>query len=808
LQTEVVSWQLKSVVVQFSPPQTFLKGGLMAGSPVVQASSPESIGLSRIDFAQVTTKQVLVYGWILGFTKLVERASVNLGGVVIDLLKHGVPVRRPDVAQHFSLDASNDEHGFYALTDRSADSSAIDHLRLSVTLFSGETAESVWPVTFVDGRAAPAIKPYAETLKRLLAHLPRQEAKRLVEFARPALGPEAEAEYLSVLPPPVRFGVDSCFILENRILVVWGWLFDPLKDLSLVQLSVGESVFDVLENSAWVARSDLNLDASLFRKRNVAQLPGFIFVCAIPERDSGADEALFVFSAGDETAQLTHLICNIPHDARRDFLSLTSKLDPESALVLNERMATVLDKCPEQRSLSALLELICQSATERLPPSLQHGNPRYSLHLDQAIRVADKGVFLVGWFNAESPALVQVLCHCGSASYIVSDNWVRNRRADVSSHLAKEGITVGDHDHGYSCYVPLSHGDEPYYLSAVSGPGEVRRMRVPVTQKQESTIQVVRALLSSFNWGNRDLRFLMERHIGPAVEAIWADRQEPSRTPVVRSYGTRPVNPSVSVIVPLYGRYDFAEYQMALFADDADFKSAELIYVVDDPTIVNEFCTRCADLYGMYQVPFVVTYPSANLGFAGANNFAAEAARGQYLLFMNSDVLPKRTGWLGDLLRIYSSLPAPGFLGAKLLYEDGSVQHAGMSFRRLPAWGNLWTNHHPSKGLSPAGLSGVREVAAVTAACVLVDAALYRQLGGFSEDYIVGDFEDSDLCLRATLAGRRHYVALDVELYHLERQSQGRVGDAEWRTNITVYNCWLHNRRWDDLIERITTGQP
>jgi GT2 family glycosyltransferase len=780
----------------------------MAGSPVVQASHPESSGLSRIDFAQVTNRQFLVYGWILGFTKLVDCASINLGGVVIDLLKQAIPVRRPDVAEHFSLEAGNDENGFYALIDLPANGAVIDHVRLSVTLLSGETAESVWPVIFGDGRAASAIKPYAETLKGLLLHLPRKEAKRLVEFARPALGPQAEADYLNVLPPPVRFGVDWCFVLENRILVVSGWLFDPIKELSLVQLRVGGSVFDVLENSALVARPDLNLDASLCRKRNAGQLPGFIFVHAIPEQDAEVHEVWFVFTAGDEIVQLTQQICNVPQEARRNLLSLISSLDPESALSLIERMAAVLGDCPEQRALAALLDGIFQSATERLPLSIQHGNPRYALYLDQAIRVADKGVFLLGWFNAESSAGVQVVCHCGPASYVVSDNWVRSRRADVSSHLAKEGITVVNHDHGYYCYVPLSHGDDAYYLSAVSESGDMRRMRVPVAQRQESALSTVRALLSSFNWGNRDLRFLMERHIGPAVEAAWAARRESSRTPSLRSYGTRPANPSVSVIVPLYGRHDFAEYQIALFADDPEFQSAELIYVVDDPTIVSEFCTRCSDLYGLYQVPFVVTYPSANLGFAGANNFGAEAARGQYLLFMNSDVLPKRRGWLGDLLRIYSSLPAPGLLGTKLLYEDGSVQHAGMAFRRLPAWGNLWTNHHPSKGLSPAGLSGVREVAAVTAACVLIEAALYRQVGGFSEDYIIGDFEDSDLCLRATLAGRRHYVALDVELYHLERQSQGRVGDAEWRTNITVYNCWLHNRRWTDLIERINAGQP
>jgi GT2 family glycosyltransferase len=788
-------------------PRTVLKGELMAGSPVVQASNPDSGGLSRIDFAQLTKRHFLVYGWILGFTTLVDRASIDLGGVVIDLLKQAIPVRRPDVAQHFSLEAGNDKHGFYALIDGlSADGAVIDHIKLSVTLSSGETTESVWPVSFGDGRTASAIQPYAETLKGLLSHLPRPEAKRLVEFARPTLGPQAEADYLGTLPPPVRFAIDSCCILENRILVVSGWLFDPLKELSSVQLRVGESVFDLLENSESIPRPDLNFDSALFRKRDAAQLPGFMFVRAIRERDAEANEAWFVFTAGGVTAQLPQQVCNVPQEARRDFLSLLNKLDSDSVLALSERMGRVLDNCPEQRSLGTLLERIRHSAVEHLLPSIQHENPRYVLHIDQATLVAGNGVFLVGWFNMDFPAAVQIVCHCGSSSFVVSDHWVRYRRHDVSAHLANVGIVVSDHDHGYTCYVPLSHGDEPYYLAVVSESGEVRRMRVTVTA-QQGTLQTVRALLNPFDSGKADLRILMERHIGPAVGAVWGARQKRSQTPVVCSYGARPSNPPVSVIVPLYGRYDFAEYQMALFADDPEFQRAELIYVVDDPAIVREFYARCADLYGIYQVPFVVTHPSSNLGFAGANNFAAEVARGRHLLLMNSDVMPRRAGWLGELLRIYQSLTMPGLLGVKLLYEDGSVQHAGMAFRRLAAWDNLWTNHHPSKGQSPTGLSGVLQVAAVTAACALVEAALYRELGGFSEDFIIGDFEDSDLCLRASLAGKRNYVALDIELYHLERQSQNTLGDVQWRTNITVYNCLLHNRRWADLIEKMSTGE-
>jgi GT2 family glycosyltransferase len=136
------------------------------------------------------------------------------------------------------------------------------------------------------------------------------------------------------------------------------------------------------------------------------------------------------------------------------------------------------------------------------------------------------------------------------------------------------------------------------------------------------------------------------------------------------------------------------------------------------------------------------------------------------------------------------------------LYEDGSVQHAGMTFRRHAPWGDLWINEHLHKGQSAQGLTGVRKVEAATAACALVDTALYRELGGLSEDFIIGDFEDSDFCLRAVAAGRRNWVALDIELYHLERQSQDRIGEALWRANLTLYNCWQHHQRWAAQLAR------
>lgn len=770
-------------------------------TPPVASTKSDIAPPARIDFAHVANDQFLVYGWILGLGRAVPNASIHFGNVVIDLVKQAVPVRRADIAQHFSLEEGDDQHGFHVLVDLSDRFALVDHLLLSVTLSSGETAETHWPVLGPGTVPSSVTAPYLATFNGLLPLLPRREAKRLIEFAT-AVGLRMEADILTTLPPPVRFAVDQCCLLENQILLIAGWIFDPAKDLSLAQLRVGESLFKLLENSVLIPRPEIETDSALYRKRDSPQNPGFIFVQAISDPDTNAEEARFTFATASETVRTSRPISRVPQDARRELLALLKKMDPDSTLALIERIAAILDDSPDLRSLGALLELIGNSAIERLSVSIQHSNPRYSLHIDQAIPVIDKGVFLIGWFNGDSGLSPRVVCHCGLSSFVISDHWIRQVRTDVTSHLANLGIQSADHQHGFTCYAPLKNGDAPYYLSAGVKPGDVRRMSVAVPEKTGSALQTVRSLLTFFHGDNSDLRLLMENQIGPVVQTTWAARHRPARKPLLRSYGVAPVDPIVSIVVPLYGRHDFAEYQMALFADDPEFQRVELIYVVDDPAILAEFNAVCADLHEIYRVPFRMAFAGANLGFAGANNFGAELARAPYLLLLNSDVLPKRHGWLGDLLHIYRSLPGPGVVGAKLLYEDGSVQHAGMAFRRHSPWGDFWINDHPFKGQSPLGLTGVREVDAVTAACAVIETSLYRELGGFSEDYIVGDFEDSDLCLRASLAGRRNYVALDVELYHLERQSQNRMGDATWRANLTLYNCWLHHSRWSDVIER------
>jgi GT2 family glycosyltransferase len=194
-----------------------------------------------------------------------------------------------------------------------------------------------------------------------------------------------------------------------------------------------------------------------------------------------------------------------------------------------------------------------------------------------------------------------------------------------------------------------------------------------------------------------------------------------------------------------------------------------------------------------------------NSGYAAANNIGARFARGALLLLLNSDVVPAAPGWLKLLTRTLELVSGTGAVGPKLLFDDGSLQHAGLTFVEGPE--GEWYNAHFHKGYPrdfPAA-NIARSVPGVTGAALLTRTALFRELGGFCEDYIIGDYEDSDLCLRIRAAGHDIRYVPAAELYHLERRSIS-LHQGYARTVACAYNRRLHTQRWGEVIARLMAG--
>jgi GT2 family glycosyltransferase len=196
-----------------------------------------------------------------------------------------------------------------------------------------------------------------------------------------------------------------------------------------------------------------------------------------------------------------------------------------------------------------------------------------------------------------------------------------------------------------------------------------------------------------------------------------------------------------------------------------------------------------------------------NSGYASACNAGAAAARAPMLLFLNSDVLPAAPGWLGRMLARLARDRRLVAVGPRLLFEDGSIQHAGLLFRR--GEDGAWLNDHYCKGYPrqhPAARSA-RTVPAVTGAALLVRRPAFDQAGGFCTDYILGDFEDSDLCLKLREAGGEIAYEPAAELFHFERQSIA-LHEGHSRTLAGAVNRRLHHARWDGAIAALMTRFP
>ena len=194
-----------------------------------------------------------------------------------------------------------------------------------------------------------------------------------------------------------------------------------------------------------------------------------------------------------------------------------------------------------------------------------------------------------------------------------------------------------------------------------------------------------------------------------------------------------------------------------------------------------------------------------NLGFAGANNQAAREARGRYLVLLNNDTEGK-PGWLAAMLKAAQE-PGVGIVGARLLYPNGTLQHAGVYFApHALGRAGFFAAHDlvGAPGNHPYAQKR-RDFQAVTAACLVTPRDLYLELGGLDEGYWNG-YEDVDYCLKVRERGLRVVYAGDAVLTHFESQSGAeRFRKVSWNV-ARLAERWNGRVRCDMLDHTLARG--
>ena len=252
--------------------------------------------------------------------------------------------------------------------------------------------------------------------------------------------------------------------------------------------------------------------------------------------------------------------------------------------------------------------------------------------------------------------------------------------------------------------------------------------------------------------------------------------------------------PLVSILIPNKDHTDDLDVCLNSFFERADYQNYEFI-IIENNSVLPETFAYYEKIEKEHDNVKVV-YWEAGFNYSAINNFGFKFAKGDYIMLLNNDVELITPDIFQSMLG-FCMRPEVGIVGAKLLYNDHTVQHAGV----LVGAGGLADHvfkgiHEDDPGYMGRAISS-QDVSAVTAACLLVKRSVYEEVGGLEDEFQVA-FNDVDFCLKVRKAGYLIVYDADVKLFHYESKSRG-MEDTTDRFIRFGNEMMLLNSKWDIL---------
>lgn len=235
--------------------------------------------------------------------------------------------------------------------------------------------------------------------------------------------------------------------------------------------------------------------------------------------------------------------------------------------------------------------------------------------------------------------------------------------------------------------------------------------------------------------------------------------------------------PSVAIIVPTHNQAAQLRGCVESILDKTTYTNYRLI-VVDNDSDDPKTLAYLSTLAGKGITVERISNEGRPFSFSRINNLAVQRAREDLVLFLNNDTEIVEPKWLSRMVG-YLSLPGVGATGARLLYPDKTIQHAGvvLGLHGGIAPGHAFRHHPAARPSYYFQAEIVRPCAAVTGACLLTRRSQFLELGGFDEQNLSISLNDVDFCLRLAKRGLRTVYVGSAELLHHESQSRGRRDD-------------------------------
>lgn len=277
----------------------------------------------------------------------------------------------------------------------------------------------------------------------------------------------------------------------------------------------------------------------------------------------------------------------------------------------------------------------------------------------------------------------------------------------------------------------------------------------------------------------------------------WREKQEVSLRRIQDPIQGKPL---VSILIPNKDHKEDLKRCVDSIREKTSYPKYEIIIIENNSTEEETF-RYYEELKQDERIRVVSREGSFN--YSAVNNLGAREAKGEQILLLNNDTEVIAPDWLQEML-MYAQRQDVGAVGAKLYYQDGTIQHAGIGIGIKMLAGHYFRGFPGDSDGYYGRLKYAQDVSAVTAACMMIPRKVYEAMHGLDESFSVV-FNDVDLCLRIREAGYLIVWTPWAELKHYESKSRGADEDTPEKKKFFIRETNRFLRKWWRVLDK---GDP
>ena len=254
----------------------------------------------------------------------------------------------------------------------------------------------------------------------------------------------------------------------------------------------------------------------------------------------------------------------------------------------------------------------------------------------------------------------------------------------------------------------------------------------------------------------------------------------------------------VSIIIPTKNKQDYLKKCVDSIVKLSTYRNFEII-LIDNNSDDKKFFELVDEWKKQSQFKFKCIRDEESFNFARLMNVGRRAVEGEYIILLNNDTEIISQDWIEGFME-HVQRPEIGVAGCKLLFEDDTIQHAGV----VVGLGGVAAHTFTKEDRDGPGyfnmVNLLNNYSALTAACIMVRTKVYDEVGGFSEEFVV-EYNDVDFCLKVIEAGYRNLYIPHIELYHYESISRGHplATSESYKRHVKEVNKF--RKKWLKYVE-------